>query len=624
MNLKSPLKFDNSTLFTYELIPKNETQKYIQQFDKFSTRKKEDEPKFTFTFFGRDRTSTVHQWEIKDIEQYWKEIKEESNKFLDTTEFSRKYVNNFTLFLIKIPYFPYDVIVVKSELDSQKISQVTSHNELLNIFNSINNFMNRFQGIIYKSGTYGKYRPCYVKFEIKENDKDVDSQLQQITKLENNKKLEDKKQINQYYNLSKKFRISHFDKEWQKSDMLSLILKQNSFSIIGFLNRIPNRMTYSNFEIIFRKKQRTVNWAQNTVFRGLDYDFSTFFHFVSIQLFLHYVINNLDKLEAEFDNLISEYKEIRAKKFKEQEKLYQKISDLSENLFFIKSDLNLMNFELENPLSIAIKQLPNYNLISDDQYSSDNSFSIGMLQATFENGKNSVNRILEKLSVIQKKTDDLKDKFDKKIMFENSENSVKLAKESGKTQKSMKWQGRITIGLTVAVLVLTGAILNYTYTQFEIENFESEFLVNNPHIVLGDRFAFQQFEYLIPIEINALTSHSYRVNVSPIEDSFKLQNYGECFLGKAPEIIMIEPMVFFLDSGANENSIEPKFRLNYEAFPNSYQINQERTVNHSVGNIQFKIEAQNLQIPEDKVTLYKNVGVSIPFPSDATDKFCDR
>ena len=224
--------------------------------------------------------------------------------------------------------------------------------------------------------------------------------------------------------------------------------------------------------------------------------------------------------------------------------------------------------------------------------------------------------------------------YDQRIFLypcKNSQASVDLAIQSSKTQSTMKNQGYATIVLSVVIIVLTiallqstGNLLEYTSTQFQIENFESEFMINNPHIVLREWHSFDQFDYLTPIEINSLTSHNYRLTAYPIVDSFELQSFGECFLGSAPEIVMIEPSIFFVDSGANDRTIEPTFRLGFEKFPYSNQINKENSVYHSVGKIQFEIVAQNLQIPSDTRVFQKNVGVSIPYPSDAADRLCKK
>ena len=630
MNLQSQLNFDKASFFTYELIQKSDTKKFIDQFDKFATQKPKEGPDFSFTFYGRDHTAVEHQWEVNDLEQCWKEIEKELGYF-DKVDTTKEYVNTFELFIVELPYLPYDTIILKSQLNHQKISQIHSRNDLLNILFPLNRFMDRFPGIISKSNNSGKYRPCYLKFEIEDSGKNIEKNLKQIKQFDSLKNLESDKDKKQYFDLSKKFRHIHFEKEWQKSDLLSINFKQNSFSILGFLFQLPNQMSHTTYEIIFKKQQRTVNWAQNTAFRRLDYDFSTFFHFSSISLFLTHTINQIDKLDADFINLVSKYKALKTKNFKEQEELYQKITDLSETLFFIKSDLNLTSFELENPLSMTMHRIPNYNLLNENDYSSKNSFSRGLLQAIFENSKNSITRITEKLSINQKKVDDLKEKFDKKITFENSQASVDLAIQSSKTQSTMKNQGYATIVLSVVIIVLTiallqstGNLLEYTSTQFQIENFESEFMINNPHIVLREWHSFDQFDYLTPIEINSLTSHNYRLTAYPIVDSFELQSFGECFLGSAPEIVMIEPSIFFVDSGANDRTIEPTFRLGFEKFPYSNQINKENSVYHSVGKIQFEIVAQNLQIPSDTRVFQKNVGVSIPYPSDAADRLCKK
>ncbi len=629
MNLQSPLKFDKSTFFTYELIPKDETQKYIEQFDKSATRiVDENQTKFSFTFFGRDHTATILQWDVSDVDSCWEEIKDELNNFYDTEE-SRKYVKDFSLFLVQIPYFPYDAMILKSELDSQKINQVKSYNDFQNIFSSINQYIERFQGIIYKSGSIGKSRPFYVKFEVEQDEKNIQNQLKKIAVFEKNKKLENKKQIEEYYKTSKFFRIDHFDKDWKEKEMQSLVKKQNSFSVIGFLDFRHYKMTYCNFEVIFRKKERQANWARNTVFRGIDYDFSTYFHFVSIHLYLYYMINNLDKLEVKFENLVSEYRKIKNKDFKVQEELYQKISDLSENLFFINSDLNLIRFEQEKLLSNSMQMLSNYNLISDEQYSTENYFSRGMLEATFENGKNSLNIILEKLSQIQKKTDDLRDKFDKKIIFENSAISVNLATESVKTQKNMSWQGWFTIlltlglfALTIALLAATNNLLIYTTAQFEIENFPPEFDINYPEIVLIDDLGLKQLYYLNPLTINSLTSHNYVVTIYAVEDSFEVHGAGKCLLGDPPPISLINNSTIYLESGANEESREPSFRLSFDKFPYSIWINHENATYHSVGSMTFNIEIKNLQIEGDEQTISRNAKMIVPVPSKYYQDTC--
>lgn len=202
------------------------------------------------------------------------------------------------------------------------------------------------------------------------------------------------------------------------------------------------------------------------------------------------------------------------------------------------------------------------------------------------------------------------------VNFAISRSSLRLAKESEKTQKSMKRQGSVNIVLSGAIISLTIIFSIFTIEEFYIENFDPQFSVNRPHLILVDPHQFQQYEYLIPIQLNTMTSHSYKYTVSIMENSIEVQNFGHCFFEETPEIVSSEPTIFFLSSNGADREIEPRFHLNYEdTLPYFSPEKMERTVLYSVGSIKFEILAQDLQDTKKFEVITVNAGLSMRIPS---------
>ena len=213
--------------------------------------------------------------------------------------------------------------------------------------------------------------------------------------------------------------------------MMTAFVKGNSISILGFLQGFSTNLTYNNYEISFDPKEKNLMWAMHTGFdNDIDYDFSTHFHFVSIAFFLTYVHRKLDDYEVDFEKLISEYRKLNTKSAEEKQRVYNKLNDFEEELYFIQSDLEKIDFVLKNPLERTMKMILNYNLISAKQFEERNIFSTGMLEAIFVNNKIDLQRILEKLSNLKKKGSKYKNKFEKDAVFENTISINKYTKES--------------------------------------------------------------------------------------------------------------------------------------------------------------------------------------------------
>lgn len=443
---ESILEFSKAEFYAYELILKKETKRYLENFDESASRlNNKDGVKHTSTFFGRDFTHVIHEWELKDgLEKCWMRIDEFDN-FMEWSKFAKEYVKEFNLFLIEIPYLPYDLVIIKTILNEKKAIEVTDSNDQLNILASVNSFMKRFPGVINDLGFGDKSRPCYLKFEIDVDDAFIKNKVKKIKILQRNKELKNENQLKKYYEISQQLRIKHFDPGSSDYKMMTIFIKGKSLSILGFLEGLTNEFVYNNYEISFNPKNKVLMWAINTVFSNkIDYEFSNLAHFISISLFLTYSLRKLDDYEVNFDKLVSEYRKLDEKNSEEKKDLYHKLNDFDEQVFFIKSDLEQINFALKNPLNNSLNMIRNYNLISPKQYEKGYNFSNGMLEAIFRNNKNALKQICNKLSDLQKKGADFKNKFEKDIIFENT--------------LSMNEHSKRNLWLSISMLVVSGII----------------------------------------------------------------------------------------------------------------------------------------------------------------------
>ena len=203
--------------------------------------------------------------------------------------------------------------------------------------------------------------------------------------------------------------------------MMTGSVKGKSFSVLGFLEGLTNQISYNNYEITFNPKNKILWWARHTVFNNqIDYDFSFHLHFISVSIFFTYLLRKLDDYEVKFATLVSEYKKLKEKNSDEKKELYHKLTNFEEELFFIESDLEKIDFLLKTPLTDSINGIHTYNLISPKQNESESYFSDGMLNTVFKNIKSGITQIQSKLNNLQKKSLDLKNKFEKDIIFENT------------------------------------------------------------------------------------------------------------------------------------------------------------------------------------------------------------
>ena len=456
------LDFGNAEFYTYEMISKKDTDKYLKNFDESANRiNKDGGVMHSASYFGRDFTSVVHEWDLNEgIDSCWSRIDEfDQFRYFDNIKsrsvLSKPYVKEFRLFLIEIPYLPYNFVIIKAILNAKKEQEVIDSNEQLNILMAINDYMDRFPEIVKKIHYGGKHRPCYLKFSIDVEDSFIEEIMKEMKILSQNKELKDTEQIKKYHDSSKRLRLTHFDPKSLDYKMISGAIKGKSYSVLGRLEGFLNEIEYNNYEITFNPKNKNLNWAMHTGFNNnLDYDFSCHLHFVSVSIFLTHTLRKLDDYEVNITKLISEYQRVNEKNINEKKSLYHKLNILEESLFFVKSEFDMLDFFVKNPLNQTMIQIHTCNLMSSKQHEAERYFSEGMLKMIFEGNKNGIKQIQNKLSNIQKQSQDLKNKFEKDIIFDNTLSMSKYSKRTFLLSISM---------LTVSVIIAGQIIYNIFY-----------------------------------------------------------------------------------------------------------------------------------------------------------------
>jgi len=357
--------------------------------------------------------------------------------------------------VVELPYFPYDLLLLKVDLN-EKILEGKSRNDLLNIFSPLNTFLSRYPGIIRTLDNYQKYRPAYLKFEKIIDKKIMKKYLDQIKRLHDNKQLDTKQRSELFYKIGQKFRLSNFISDDVDGHRLTLTTKMNSFTILGSMDTLGNQSSLSKYEIVFRDKDRQYFWARNTGFNNkIDYDFSTYVHYISVLLYLDYQFIELNKHEVVLSSLVEEYKQVKEKNADEKKIFYDRLNDFDEKLFFIKSDLKQIDFALNNFLADTICSIPNFNLILPQNYAKNELYSKGILDVNYNGTKNNLNQSFKQLSELQKETLVLKEKFEKDIILDNN---LTMKKYTGKTT----W---LTLSMVILSIVITAATIYGAVTK---------------------------------------------------------------------------------------------------------------------------------------------------------------
>ncbi|KFM19528.1 hypothetical protein AAA799P11_00729 [Marine Group I thaumarchaeote SCGC AAA799-P11] len=224
-------------------------------------------------------------------------------------------------------------------------------------------------------------------------------------------------------------------------------------------------------------------------------------------------------------------------------------------------------------------------------------------------------RLKDEFDVLKEQYKILGEELSEILNFSIAQTNIKLASESEKTQKSLKKQGKLSFISSIAIIGLTIVLLGITLQQFSIDNAEPDFLVNRGHINVIHANTFDQVEYLSPILLSTSTSHNFKYNVVLTEDSVEKYDFGNCFFKETPKVNYAEPLVFFLSSGVDERELDPKFRLSYETqMPKFSEKALERSVLHSIGEIEFKIIAQDAQGDNESIVIPAKADLSMRIP----------
>lgn len=431
--------FDKVECFAFEMILKNETKKYIQNFDESANRIKKDGVKMSSSIHGRDTTFKSHEWDLNGgLESCWDEIDENDiSKHVAGIEPDSKrtkpHVKKFRLFLIEAPHLPYDFIVFNAIMDEVKITEVTDPNSLLNILIPMNEYVDRFPGIINSTILSGRNRPCYIKFHSKDGDSKKDLFEKELKILMENQNKTDDKNIKKYLSASQKLSLTHFKLDSLNHDLTTVTLKEGYFSLLGFLHPITSGISIhlSNFEIIFEKSKISNHvWGWNTHFlNDIDIHFSTHLLFVSAIIFLLYLIRKCDEFKIKLKELLADYQQEKTKKSFSHEEFYKKLADFNDNLLFMNNELDSISFFITESLSRTISSIRTFPLMTERKDKPRQYHREGFLKEIHELSKSQIPIIQTKLDELKQHTSQLKNKFHDDILLKNT---LSMNKYSGR------------------------------------------------------------------------------------------------------------------------------------------------------------------------------------------------
>lgn len=629
---------DHIQLYVFEIFDKTETNDKINQISEIFGVGQDRSSQIRDVSIGKIKFEKRIEWKLTDNDKMFMELnklfsKDNYNLDLSHTKVATKKI---TIMAIENEDLPYFIIIFSILIDTETISNENMFKEIKQVVYPYRLYLESFKGITTQIFSLKPSCPFYTEIKMLYSPDEITKLVQISSTMADYESilhgsvrqdfLVDKSKILREFvplnTLPYNFNLLSIAKVYGNAVVFVGHLEQ--LGINGLMTPYMVTMSHESFES--GEESESFFFVQAKGYDSLFFPSGasgTMIYIVSLFCWLTYFERKIANVEKDFTKLRTKIRDEFQNKKKinldkyllELDKNGSNLADLIANVGELsrKTNISLGEFEKgRNSSGMELPVLPTKRV--DISFWSEVVQKLGsplFLQALAVKTTNMINDNKTKLEQLL---------HENEILHNHVNNLVHV-----RTQKTMKRQGWITVGLTVAVIFLTVVLLYYTQTQFNIENFESEFLITKPHIILNDKLPWQRFEYLSPIKLNTLTSHNYRYTVSVVEDSFKLRNLGECFLVNTSEIDLAEPSIFFLNSGANEKLIEPKFRLNYDDdLPYFEPERLEQSVLYDVGTIQFKIEGQNLQ--DSTKNMIKNVtgDVSIRIPWNYTTSYCNE
>jgi len=449
------LNFDKVEFFAFEMILKDETAKYLQNFDESANRiKNQDTVKRSSSVHGRDTTFKTHEWDLKDgLESCWDRIDENDiSKHIPNIEpdskSTKSHVKKFRLFLIEAPHLPYNFIIFNAIIDEIKIAEVTDPNSLLNILMPMNEYVDRFSGIIKSTIGGGRNRPCYIKFHSKDGDSKIDLFDGELRILRKNQNKIDDESVKKYFLASQKLCLTHFKLDSLNHDLTTVTLKEGYLSLLGFLHPMSSGIPVhlSNFEFVFQKSRISHHiWGFQTHFlNDIDIHFSTHLLFVSTIIFSLHLIRKCDKFKIKLKDLLADYQQQKNKKSFSHEEFYKKLTDLDDNLLFVNDELDNISFFINKSLSETITNIRTFPLMTERHNTPLQYHREGFLKEIHDLSKSQIPIIQTKMDELKQYISQLKNKFHDDILLKNT--------------LSMNKYSRRNLWLSISMLAATATI----------------------------------------------------------------------------------------------------------------------------------------------------------------------
>lgn len=231
----------------------------------------------------------------------------------------------------------------------------------------MNEYVDRFPGIINSTIVGGRNRPCYIKFHSKEGDSKIELFDKELRILRENQNKTDDESVKKYFSSSQKLCLTHFKLDSLNHDLTTVTLKEGYLSLLGFLHpmTIGIPVHLSNFEFVFQKSRISNHvWGWQTHFlNDIDIHFSTHLLLVSTIIFLLHLIRKCDKFKIKLKDLLTNYQQ--NKKSLSDKEFYNKLTDYEENLLFMNDELDSVSFFINESLSRTISNIRTFPLMTE-------------------------------------------------------------------------------------------------------------------------------------------------------------------------------------------------------------------------------------------------------------------
>jgi len=634
-------ELDRVAIYVFDLFESSQVDELKSKLDsQFGSAKEHPLTLIQGGIITKETTDTRYIWEVKDHDVIIdKAVEVGKGGLVGDVTFAKKAIEKIEFLGIK-SQFPFFVLLMivsvhKSVFDINKIFV-----ELSNVARPLRLFLEEFNGAIRQIRPEKPMCPFFVDIHLTESPEGIEKILHELYELQDfpaKGALEDN--FYDWLENSQKIRnIVPLQNIKQEFNFLSCpFFASDNVLFTGHFDQIVMNGLMTPFALHFSTlpfPKSTIDISRSLILRASTYDrLLVLNHVAESMIYLtvmlgwaSFLFNKLGKLESELNesqrNIQSQLKSYKAEELEKRviklEHNKIEIADLISQVGGLRrhAESNLTDFMKGGPEDHSeLPILPS----KDGYYYIWRDFVDDFGSQVFVKGLSQ--KIMQTLKKVESSLEQYNHEYE---IFQNSINNIISLENQRQTKshnKTMKY-------LTVAIFIFA-AFSTFSAIEYGIEYIQPDFIVNRPHIDLNlSPHTGNQIEYVTPIILQTATSNSFRYTIQLVEDSFEVQSFGGCFFTKEPKVVSLYTAPFFLSPNKSEMEIEPNLRLSYDTtLPYFSPEKLESTVYHSVGNLEFRIIAEDVNDPSNSYVIPVNADVTMSPPGGLyfdAGKHCEK